>query len=69
MTATQVITCDCSHCQGRSAEVRGQSRLSATVTHNLVCLAYSPFRRAQSQIRFGPWAVSDRSGDWERVEL
>jgi len=58
--ATDLITCDCSHCHGRSARVRcGGHRRTPTTVHNLVCIAHNPvLSQARSTVSFGPWAVT-----------
>jgi hypothetical protein len=55
--ATQVITCDCSWCKGKSAKVRGSETYTPTMIHNLVGVAHSPLARAASSRRWGPWPV------------
>jgi hypothetical protein len=54
---TQIITCDCCVCGGKSAKVRGAERYSPTAVHNLVSVAHSPLSRVASVKRFGPWPI------------
>lgn len=56
-TETQVITCDCKVCGGKSARMKGTDPQDPTTIHNLVGLAHSPMAQAESVQRFGPWAV------------
>lgn len=60
---TQVIHCPCDTygdpmTGDRSrARVRGAKALTPTMVHNLVHQAWSPFFRAESACKFGPWAI------------
>jgi hypothetical protein len=54
---TSIISCDCSVCQGRKAEVRGNPQLNAVKRHNLVALAHSPLAASASGRKFGPWPI------------
>jgi hypothetical protein len=63
---SQIITCNCTLCKGRSAKVVASTgRRTPTMIHNLVCIAYSPLANAASGKKFGPWPIVDN--EWRYV--